>query len=405
MDARFAPSADPHGSSNPSTEGATASSLSSEAALGGVVPAASASNNPASASASASSSSTTASDAVRFAAITNDGSPENMERLVTLKNIFAKQLPKMPKEYIVRLVMDRRHHAMALLKNGTAIGGICYRPYMDQHFAEIAFCAITASEQVKGYGTKLMNHVKQHVKRLGITHFLTYADNYAIGYFKKQGFSKTLFLPRERWYGYIKDYDGGTLMECYIHPTIDFTSVPAMVKAQRAFVLARIQELSNEHVVRDGLDRLSAEGSSGGSSTSASEAAGAGAGVGSATRAVPVPGGPGGSLLATSVPSKVSIEEIPGVLEAGWTQANYLGSAGRDADREYSAMVGSLQQLWKEVQKHSSSWPFREPVDLEEVPDYLTVIKVRASVRPSVRPSVRFVQCMFFCPRSKPSKK
>jgi len=33
----------------------------------------------------------------------------------------------------------------------------------------------------------------------GITHFLTYADNYAIGYFKKQGFSKSLLLPRERW--------------------------------------------------------------------------------------------------------------------------------------------------------------------------------------------------------------
>ena len=32
-----------------------------------------------------------------------------MERLVTLKNIFAKQLPKMPKEYISRLVLDRRH--------------------------------------------------------------------------------------------------------------------------------------------------------------------------------------------------------------------------------------------------------------------------------------------------------
>ena len=30
-------------------------------------------------------------------------------RLITLKNIFGKQLPKMPKEYIVRLVMDRRH--------------------------------------------------------------------------------------------------------------------------------------------------------------------------------------------------------------------------------------------------------------------------------------------------------
>jgi len=44
-----------------------------------------------------------------------------------------------------------------------------------------------------------MNNLKQHVKRTGITHFLTYADNYAIGYFKKQGFSKALLLPRERW--------------------------------------------------------------------------------------------------------------------------------------------------------------------------------------------------------------
>lgn len=31
-----------------------------------------------------------------------------------------------------------------------------------------------------------MNHVKECVKRCGITHFLTYADNFAIGYFKKQ---------------------------------------------------------------------------------------------------------------------------------------------------------------------------------------------------------------------------
>ena len=29
------------------------------------------------------------------------------DRLIGLKNIFARQLPNMPKEYIVRLVMDR----------------------------------------------------------------------------------------------------------------------------------------------------------------------------------------------------------------------------------------------------------------------------------------------------------
>ena len=28
-----------------------------------------------------------------------------------------------------------------------------------------------------------------------------------------------------RWVGYIKDYDGGTLMECYIHPALDYLNV------------------------------------------------------------------------------------------------------------------------------------------------------------------------------------
>ena len=36
-----------------------------------------------------------------------------------------------------------------------------------------------------------------------------YADNYAIGYFKKQGFTKQVTMDRSRWVGYIKDYDGG----------------------------------------------------------------------------------------------------------------------------------------------------------------------------------------------------
>lgn len=60
---------------------------------------------------------------------------------------------------------------------------------------------------------------------LGLEYFLTYADNYAIGYFQKQGFSKQVVMPKDRWIGYIKDYDGGTLMECYIHPAMDYLSV------------------------------------------------------------------------------------------------------------------------------------------------------------------------------------
>lgn len=78
-----------------------------------------------------------------------------------------------------------------------------------------------------------MNLVKQLGARMGIEYFITYADNYAIGYFKKQGFSKSISAPRGRYLGLIKDYDGGTMMECYVHPTIDFTRIPQMIKVQR----------------------------------------------------------------------------------------------------------------------------------------------------------------------------
>jgi histone acetyltransferase len=113
---------------------------------------------------------------------------------------------------------------------------------MEQRFGEIAFCAISGSEQVKGYGTLLLNHLKTHVQKdskssswysevrsidtvykynslshspllsplsltlfacaLELEYFLTYADNYAIGYFQKQGFSKSISMPNKR---YVRD--------------------------------------------------------------------------------------------------------------------------------------------------------------------------------------------------------
>jgi histone acetyltransferase len=107
---------------------------------------------------------------------------ENMRLLIDLKNIFSRQLPKMPKEYISKLVFDRNHESLVILKSKTKIiGGICYRVYPTQRFAEIAFLAVTATEQVKGYGTRLMNKYKDKMQKLGMEYLLTYADNYAIG--------------------------------------------------------------------------------------------------------------------------------------------------------------------------------------------------------------------------------
>lgn len=121
----------------------------------------------------------------------------------------------MPREYITRLVLDNNHHSMAILRRGyQVVGGICYRPFESRGFAEIVFCAVDTTEQIKGYGAFLMNACKDYVRKAHptINHFLTYADNYAIGWFKKQGFTKEISLPREKWVGYIKDYDAANLM-------------------------------------------------------------------------------------------------------------------------------------------------------------------------------------------------
>ena len=40
----------------------------------------------------------------------------NMKLLTDLKNIIAKKKKKMPKEYIVRLVFDKHHESMIILK-------------------------------------------------------------------------------------------------------------------------------------------------------------------------------------------------------------------------------------------------------------------------------------------------
>lgn len=93
---------------------------------------------------------------IKFQLIKNDNSDENLIKLINLKNIFSRQLPKMPKEYIVRLVLDkyfmiiiRKHRCLVSIIENTIVGGICFRPFFTQGFAEVVFCAIDAYYQVK----------------------------------------------------------------------------------------------------------------------------------------------------------------------------------------------------------------------------------------------------------------
>jgi hypothetical protein len=54
----------------------------------------------------------------------------------------------------MRFWMVRRHRSLVIIRtsNKQVLGGVCYRPFLEQHFAEIAFFAITSSEQVRVRG-------------------------------------------------------------------------------------------------------------------------------------------------------------------------------------------------------------------------------------------------------------
>uniref|UniRef100_A0AAX7SP98 histone acetyltransferase n=1 Tax=Astatotilapia calliptera TaxID=8154 RepID=A0AAX7SP98_ASTCA len=239
--------------------------------------------------------------------------------LVGLQNVFSHQLPRMPKEYITRLVFDPKHKTLALIKDGRVIGGICFRMFPTQGFTEIVFCAVTSNEQVKGYGTHLMNHLKEYHIKHNILYFLTYADEYAIGYFKKQGFSKDIKVPKSRYLGYIKDYEGATLMECELNPRIPYTELSHIIKRQKEIIKKLIERKQSQiRKVYPGLTCFK-EG----------------------VRQIPV-------------------ESIPGIRETGWKPSN--------KDKGLTKTLSPLQT-------HPDAWPFMEPVKKSEAPDYYEIIR------------------------------
>ncbi|CAG0882237.1 unnamed protein product [Darwinula stevensoni] len=295
--------------------------------------------------------------------------------LLNLQDVFAHQLPRMPKEYITRLVFDPKHKTLALVKDGRPIGGICFRMFPAQGFTEIVFCAVMSNEQVKGYGTHLMNHLKDYHVNAGVLHFLTFADEFAIGYFRKQGFSKDIRLSREAYTGYIKDYDGATLMGCELNPKIVYTEFTTVVRKQQEIVKKlyekKVGELAKMYegvtCFKDGV-------------------------------------------------SQIPVESIPGIKDAGWRptqvsdkerssssgqgnshsrrsvfsfyfhpflkrefldcQSHNLANRVSRPDVERPEDIQPLlKSILNQVKSHASAWPFLKPVDKNDVPDYYDVIK------------------------------
>lgn len=283
---------------------------------------------------------------VRFQVVRNDSTPDTLLLLLALKNVFLKQLPNMPKTYVVRLVFDINHESLLILKRSgkehVVIGGCCYRPFIEQKYGEIAFFAISKSEQVHGYGGRLMAHIKERAKTIGLKYLLTCADNNAVAYFMKQGFSKKVTLPPDIWQGAIKDYEGVALMECIIHDSIDFLNIPMTLKAQKMSLVEKLREVSYSHVVFPGID--------------------------------------------FDDKKEIKIENIPGLEGLEWDTNGSSSASSRSGPGSSSSARGIMSQqqlhnhlleVLKDIKAHDCAEPFLEPVNPEEsgAIDYYDVIK------------------------------
>ena len=266
-----------------------------------------------------------------FKAVWNDGSPQNLIWLNSIKNIFGRQLPKMPKTYITRLVFDTKHRTIVLLRNSVPMGGVCFRSFGDRNFVEIAFLAITSEFQIRGMGTMVLNNLKTYMQREGINHFLTFADNFAIPFFQKQGFTIRITLNKEMWVGWIKDYEGGTLMECRVSKDIDFLHVKETISQQRKCIFDKIKQVSNSHIVYPGLRIFQSH--------------------------------PYGTI-------STDFRQIPGVRDSLLKMKELAPHYSIDL----APLHRELKSILNQIVNHPESWPFLTPVDVSSVPDYANII-------------------------------
>ena len=91
-----------------------------------------------------------------------------------------------------------------------------------------------------------MNYLKDYHVKHNTLHFLTYADEFATGYFKKQGFSTQINLAKSAYQGYIKEYEGATLMGCELNPRIHYVEFSLILKKQKEVIKKLIERRTQE---------------------------------------------------------------------------------------------------------------------------------------------------------------
>eukprot|EP00866_Antonospora_locustae_P000332 jgi/Antlo1/332/1658 len=269
---------------------------------------------------------------------------ETLPLLVRAKELFQTQLPKMPREYILKQVFDPKHRTICMFCAEEMVGAICFRTFFEQQFCEIVFLAVDFRSQIRGNGGFMVSLFKEYFKSEIAKHYcgssrdesyveiveacmfrytplefpiylMTYADNSAIGFFKKQGFSRQIRF--DKWPGYIKDYEGGTLMECMVYWEVNYMNSHSAIDCAKEAIFG---DISKEPIY-----------------------------------------GP------------ITGEYVLHIKEFAWVRRE--AAAESHLLRREQAWGNFLEYMIADISANTSAWPFLQPVCAREVPDYYKVIK------------------------------
>ncbi|GBC06965.1 hypothetical protein RclHR1_07170006 [Rhizophagus clarus] len=271
-------------------------------------------------------------DNIRWKIINNDGTRENLFLLTGVKELISTALPKMPAEYIARVVYNHNHYSLVIIKDpNKVIGGICYRPFIERNFIEIVFFAVHGDHQDNGYGRRLMNRLKHFMRDVvKIKYMLVYADESAIGFFRKIGFTTNITLEKVIWKGYIKDYSKAKLMQSTFIAKINYAKTKEILARQKQAIKEKIAQTIKPPIIHQGLECFKNGAKS------------------------------------------IDPMSVPGIKESGWTLE--LEKRAKESVK-YRADYLVMLKIMEDLENHKSAWPFRLPVDPITVPDYYDIIK------------------------------
>ena len=177
----------------------------------------------------------------------NDGAESSVKILTKLKMLFSTQLPNIPDFYIGKQILDKKQILLTLIrlegKKKKITGSCCFRIFESNQFIELIFFAISTKVQGLGYGSYLMSFLKDFARSRKIKHIITCADNNAINFFLKQGFSRILNNPVPLWFRHIKEYEEIELMECNIYSKNSNFFSYITILLQKSLFTKRIKQL------------------------------------------------------------------------------------------------------------------------------------------------------------------